>query len=301
MEILFLGTGATLPSVKRNVSSTAVVTDDGVFLFDCGEGTQRQMMIFGFSFMRIRCICITHLHGDHVLGLPGLIQSMALMRRKEELTLIGPRGFAAFYKKLHSAGMVGDAFPVKVTECEDGWKRTFGQMTVSAAEAKHIIDTVAYRIDAPVRAGKFHPEKALKLGLKPGPLFSILQSYKPVNVGGRIVLPEMVMGKPRPGASVGYAVDTRPTRHLATFMRGVNVLIFDSTFSHDLQAKAKQTGHSTATEAAQIAMKCGAKRLYLTHISARYNDSSDLLKEARSVFSPTFAAKDGMRYRVRMS
>lgn len=301
MELCFLGTGATLPSISRNVSSTAVLTDEGILLFDCGEGTQRQMMIHGVSFMKVRWIALSHFHGDHMLGLPGLLQSMELMNRKEPLNIYGPEGTERLLHLMALAGLIGPSFPVIPKSLRHSDVVALGRHRLMAVRAKHTVPALAYRLDAPVRPGRFYPKKAKKLGLEPGPIFGKLQRGETVTWKGRSITPSMVLGPPRPGPSVGYAVDTRPTRFITIGMKGVDALIFDSTFASEMISRARMTGHSTAAEAAEVAKKCGARKLYLTHISGRYDDVRILVNEARAVFSRSYAVRDGMRRIVKSS
>lgn len=300
MEILFLGTGATLPSRSRNVSSTAVILDGDVLLFDCGEGTQRQLMVSGLSFMRIEWIAISHFHGDHVLGLPGLLQSMSLSNRKRKLTFFGPVGTATFIEYLKAGGLVPSTFPITCVEMEDGSSSAIGEFTLRSVNATHRTRALSFRLDGKRRPGKFHPKKAVKLGVLPGPDFGRLQRGTDVEGQRGKVKPSDVMGPARPGPSVGYAVDTRPNGRIGRLMKGVDVLIFDSTFSSELLKRAKETGHSTALEAATVARKAGVGRLYLDHISGRYEDTGAILKEAREVFEKSFVARDFLRHRVRL-
>lgn len=300
MEILFLGTGATLPSRKRNVSSTAVILDGHVLLFDCGEGTQRQMMVSGLSFMRIEWIAISHFHGDHVLGLPGLLQSMSLANRKGTLTFFGPRGTASFLEYLKGGGLIPSSFPITCIEMQDGSSANLGDYTIRSVDATHRTRALSFRVDGKMRPGRFYPRKAARLGVVAGPDFGNLQQGREITVMGRRVKPSDVMGPPRAGPSVGYAVDTRPNGRISRLMKHVDVLIFDSTFSSDLLRRARETGHSTAAEAASVARKVGAGRLYLDHISGRYEDPGEILREARSVFQKSFVARDFLRYRIKL-
>ena len=299
MEIVFLGTGATLPSRVRNVSSTAVILEGGVLLFDCGEGTQRQLILSGVSFMKVNWIVLSHFHGDHVLGIPGLLQSMSLSGRRDELVFHGPEGTAAFIKHMIKGGLIPQSFPISAVEMKGGESRQMGEYKLSCVNATHNTMTLSFRLDGKPRPGRFYPKKAMKLGVKPGPLFGILQKNRQVKVEGRIVRPSEVMGKPRPGPSIGYAIDTRPNRDISSLMKGVDVLIFDSTFSGELKKRAVETGHSTCIEAATIAQRARVGRLYLDHISARYEDTSPLLSEARKKFPRSYVAKDFMRYVVK--
>ena len=299
LEIVFLGTGATLPSKKRNVSSTAVKLDGGILLFDCGEGTQRQMIMSGVSYMKIEWIAISHFHGDHVLGIPGLLQSMNLSNRKNKLTFFGPEGTSVLLEYMRKGGLIPGSFPISVVEMESGSAARMGEYTIRAVNSTHGTTALSFRVDGKQRPGKFNPKKALELGLKEGPQFSLLQKGKAVEAGGKTIRPSDVMGKPRPGPSVGYAVDTRPNRSIAGLMKDVDLLIFDSTFSQELERRARLTGHSTAVEAAGVAKKAGAGRLYLDHISARYEDTALLLREARSVFRRSYLARDFLRVIVK--
>lgn len=299
MEIVFLGTGATLPSRTRNVSSTAVILEGGVALFDCGEGTQRQLILSGVSFMKVNWIVLSHFHGDHVLGIPGLLQSMSLSGRKNELAFYGPEGTSAFIKHMIKGGLIPTSFPISAVELKGGESRQLGEYSLSCANATHNTRTLSFRLDGKLRPGRFYPKKAMKLGVRPGPMFGTLQKNRQVKVGGRIVRPSDVMGKPRPGPSIGYAIDTRPNRNIFALMKDVDVLIFDSTFSGEMKKRAVETGHSTCTEAAMIAQRAHAGRLYLDHISARYEDTSLLLTEARKTFPRSYVAKDLMRCAVK--
>ncbi len=299
MEIVFLGTGATLPSKVRNVSSTAVILEGGVSLFDCGEGTQRQLILSGVSFMKVNWIVLSHFHGDHVLGIPGLLQSMSLSGRRDELVFYGPEGTAAFIKHMIKGGLIPRSFPISAVEMKGGESRQMGEYTLSCVNATHNTRALSFRLDGKPRPGRFYPKKAMKLGVKPGPLFGTLQKNRQVKVEGRIVRPSEVMGKPRPGPSIGYAIDTRPNRDISSLMKGVDVLIFDSTFSGELKKRAVETGHSTCVEAATTAQRARVGRLYLDHISARYEDTSPLLSEARKKFPRSYVAKDFMRYVVK--
>ncbi len=301
MEVLFLGTGATLPSRKRNVSSTAVIIDDRILLFDCGEGTQRQLMLSGRSYMRVRWIALSHFHGDHVLGIPGLVQSMQFSGREEELTLFGPSGLKRFLKAMWAAGLLNNTFPIRAIEMNDGRTRAVdaGRFTIRSVDSEHNTISLAFRMQGKDRPGRFNPARANRLGIPRGPLFSRLQKGSPVTVGGKLVRPEMVMGPPRPGPSVGYAVDTRPTDGIAELMKDVSVLVFDSTFDASLHSRALETKHSTCVEAATIAKRAGAGRLFLTHISGRYEDTALLRDQAREIFPSAFVARDLQSYVLR--
>lgn len=266
---------------------------------DCGEGTQRQMIRAGVSYMKVKWIALSHFHGDHVLGVPGLLQSMALSNRKSVLTFFGPAGLADLLTYMQKGGLIPTSFPVHAVEMESGSSARIGGHTLRAVNATHKTRALSFRVDGDERAGRFYPKRALRLGVPPGPMFGKLQRYQEVVVGGRTVHPSEVMGPRRAGPSVGYAVDTRPNRAIQGLMKGVGVLIFDATFSGDMLRRAKLTGHSTAAEAAECARKAGAGRLYLDHISGRYEDTSVLLSEARDIFPKSYMARDFLRHRVK--
>ncbi len=283
-----------MPSRKRNVSSTAVILDDRILLFDCGEGTQRQLMISGRSYMKVRWLALSHFHGDHILGIPGLIQSMQFSGRKEELTFFGPEGLTHFLNGLLKSGLLNNTFPVRTVEMPGNRQSIFdaGKFTLKAVASKHNVPSLAFRLQEKDRPGRFYPGKASKLGVPPGPLFGRLQKGSSVTARGKRITSGMVMGPPRAGPSVGYAVDTRPTARITALMKCVSVLIFDSTFDESLISKARDTKHSTCVEAALTAKQADAGRLYLTHIGGRYDDSRVLREQARSIFPATFVARD---------
>ena len=301
MELLFLGTAATLPSTKRNVSSCAVILDEGTFLFDCGEGTQRQMMLAGISYMKVNWIALSHFHGDHVLGIPGLIQSMQLSGRKRELYVIGPEGLSGLLMSMLEMRMLTNTFRIIPVELSKNTPFDFEKYRLICDNAKHNVKCLAYRLQENDRPGRFNTAKAIQLGVTPGPAFGALQKGKEIIAGGKRITPDMVMGKPRAGLSVGYAVDTRPTREIVRLVRGVDVLVFDSTFDSSLKSRARYTMHSTSAEAATVARKAGVGRLYLTHISGRYETDKLLRDEARALFEKTYVARDFLRYRLRPS
>jgi len=288
-----------MPSRKRNVSSTAVKIDgSGIILMDCGEGTQRQMMHSGLSFMKVRAILLSHFHGDHLLGIPGLLQSMQLSGRSEDLIIMGPDGVDTLVEIIAALGPRINSFEIKPVRVRPGEDRSVLSLQLKSAWGRHGVPVLAYRLDAPERQGRFRPERAISLGIEPGPLFGRLQRNIPVVIEGRTITPEMVMGRKRKGASIGYAVDTRPTQDIIRLMHGVSVLIHDSTFGPEMQRKAMERGHSTCTEAAEVAKEASVRRLFLTHISARYEDDRYLRDEARRIFRNSYVAHDFLKYRI---
>jgi len=286
VRIVFLGTSAGMPSRSRNVAAVAVVMDGHVLLFDCGEGTQQQLM--RCEHVRsggIEAIFITHLHGDHLFGLPGLLSSLGLGGRRDPLTVYGPRGLAAYLKSIPYFGI---AYELTVIEIEAGEVRRGKGYRVNAAPVVHHAPCFAYRVDEDERPGKFDADKARALGVPPGPAFGALQRGE--DVGG--VRSADVVGPSRPGRSVVYCTDTRPCESAVVLSRGANVLIHESTYDATLSAEATARDHSTAAEAATVARDADVERLILTHISPRYETSDVLVSEARAIFPNTEAASD---------
>lgn len=294
MRLVFLGTGSGWPTKSRNVSSIALEDRGDVLLMDCGEGTQRQILYTSISFMKISRILITHFHGDHILGIPGLIQSMALAGRERPLFIAGPQGVEDLVGRLLSLGDFRRTFEVHAVPMVDGDLIDTGTHIIRAAGVKHSIPTLAYSVEEKERPGRFDREKAISLGVPEGPLFGRLQRGESVTVNGRTIEPEEVMGPSRPGLKVVYSGDTAPSESMVKLSAGADVLIHEATFSAEMVEKALDFGHSTSVHAAEIAKRAGVKRLILTHISPRYEDASPLLNEAREVFEDVEIAEDFM-------
>lgn len=298
-KITFLGTSGTVPSIERNSSAIFVQFGGQCLLFDCGECTQRQMMIAKTGF-KLDSIFITHLHTDHFIGIFGLIETMSLNERKEELNVYSPR--ARFLKALFEAfGYDQLNYPIRVKEMKDGSEVKFDCFKVVAFKTKHIVESVGYAIIENDRRGKFNREKAEKeYGIPPGPLYAKLANGESVIWNGRIITPEMVLGPSRRGRKVVYTGDTRPVERTVEIAKNADLLIHDASFLDELKEWAVESGHSTAREAAEVARKAGVKKLILTHISTRYSkDVTPLLDEAREVFEDVTVAEDLMTLEVR--
>jgi len=295
LSVTFLGTGAACPTVERNVSGLAVQREGEMILFDCGEGTQRQMMRYGvgFSFTEV---FFTHFHADHMLGIIGLLRTMGLQDRTAPVTLYGPRGAERILNAAMSLGVERNRFPVSVVEVRPGERLRRDEYDVVVFETDHRADTVGYALAEHTRLGRFHPERARELGIPEGPLWGRLHRGETVTLDdGRIVRPEDLVGAPRRGRTLVYSGDTRPHLALLEASRGADLLIHEATFGGDEADRAVETGHSTASEAARVALEAGVRRLVLTHISPRYTrDAPELLAEARAVFPETLIARDGM-------
>jgi ribonuclease Z len=298
VEIVFLGTGGSVPTRNRNTSATAVRVGPEILLFDCGEGTQRQLMGSTVSFMKITRIFITHLHGDHFLGLPGLVQSMNFAGRTEPLEIYGPEGTSDMVDTIISLGYFQAGFEVIGQDVEDYQVVQAKGYSVMAVRTDHSVPSFGFVLEEDARPGRFNKERAMELGVPEGPLFSKLQSGSSVTVKGRAVTPEMVIGDPRPGLRVAFSGDTRPSEHFMESILGCDLLVHEATADVSLHEKAKEFGHSTARDAATIASLAGVKTLYLNHFSGRYEDVGLLVDEAREVFPNTFASEDLMIVQV---
>lgn len=299
MQIVFLGTGGSWPSKDRNVSAVAVRIGKDVLLFDCGEGTQRQLMSSNMSFMKINRIMISHFHGDHFLGLPGLIQSMSLNNRKKPLEIYGPHGTVKLVNILINLGYFTPTFDFVVKDLKDNDTVKCDGYIIKAKTAEHNVPTLAYAVEENTRPGRFNVKKAKKLGIPEGPLFRRLQKGENVTVKGRRITPDMVLGRPRKGKKIVYIPDTKPSEAIADFAKGSNVLIHDATADSSLEKKANRYGHSSARQAAVTAEKAGVKLLFLTHISPRYEDAGILEKDAKKVFPNSVVAEDFLEYDVK--
>lgn len=300
MKLIFLGTSGSIPTTERNLPAIVLRRDRELLLFDCAEGTQRQMARAGVSPMRLKAVFLTHFHGDHFLGLPGLVQTLALMNRTDELEVYGPPGTVELVEKLLGLGYYTLTFKVQAHDIEPGGELRRDEHVIKTCEVEHTVQSLAYAAIEDPRPGKFYPEKAIALGVKRGPDFSRLRSGQSVELAsGRVVKPGQVMGPPRPGRKVVYAGDTRPCERVVELARGADVLIHDSTLANELLDKAIESGHSTPQEAAEVAKKAGVKQLVLIHISPRYVDDAVLLKEAQKIFPNVIVAKDLMELEVR--
>jgi ribonuclease Z len=302
MQVTFLGTSAAVPTVDRNVAALMMQREGELLLFDCGEGTQRQMMRYASGFA-IEEVFITHFHADHTLGVPGLLRTMGLQGRAAPLRLYGPRGAQRHLGALTALGMERPKFAVEVFELRAGDVMPRGEYDLIVGEAQHKGDCLAYAIAERERLGRFDPARAVALGVPEGPLWGRIHKGEAVTLdGGRIVSPEELVGPPRPGRRVVYTGDTAPCSAITELARGADLLIHEATFGEDERERARETGHSTARDAATVAREAGVKRLVLTHISARYTrEAPELVAEAREIFAAVDVARDGMVVEVPFS
>jgi ribonuclease Z len=263
-------------------------------LFDCGEGTQRQMMRYGTGF-GIQAIFVTHVHADHFLGIIGLLRTMGLQGREEPLRIYCPKGAKEVLEAATHLGFDRVQFPVSIRELAPGETIGFGEYEVEAFEVQHGTQAIGYALREQPRLGRFDVEKARALGIPDGPLFGKLHKGEAVEVDGNTIHPSQLVGDARPGRLVVYTGDTRPFAGTAEIAKGADLLIHEATFTDEEAQRAHETFHSTALGAATLAREAGVERLVLTHISARYADNTTpLLEEGRQAFPRTRVAHDGL-------
>lgn len=290
-----------MPTPIRNPSAVLINREGELILFDCGEGTQRQMMRSKTGMMRLNYIFITHFHADHLLGIPGLLETMAFQGRKSPITIAGPPQIARVVELFGMLGYYSRKYEIRALELSPGDIVRMNGCQVEVLETLHSVPSLGYCLREDMRAGRFDREAAIELGVPPGPLFGKLQRGVVVDIDGRSVKPKQVMGPPRPGRTIVYTGDTRPVKAVEDASRGADLLIHDGTLADEMAEWAVETKHSTAGEAAKLASRAGVKKLVLTHISSRYSeDSSVLLADAKRFFDETVVAEDLMKIEIQL-
>ena len=299
LRLTFLGTSAAQPTIGRNLTGLAIRRERELFLLDCGEGTQRQMIRYGTGF-DVAAIFFTHFHADHYLGLLGFLRTLHMQGREAPLALYGPAPARSLLDRALHLGFEDYLFPVTITELEGGAKVQLDGAVVEALPVEHGMPALGYALREAERPGTFHPDRAAALGVPEGPLFGKLQHGEPVTLGsGRRVDPGEVLGPPRPGRKLVLSGDTRPCEAVRHAARGADLLVHESTFEARDLARAKETSHSTAREAASLARSAGVRRLALTHFSSRYEERLQQLgEEARAEFPEVTLAYDGLSIEV---
>lgn len=296
LKLTFLGTSAAQPTLHRNLSGLAVKADTDLLLFDCGEGSQRQMVRFGTGFT-VDAVFFTHFHADHYLGIIGFLRTLGMMGREHAIHLYGPPPARRLLHQAVHLGVEAMSFPIEIHEVKDGDVIRREGYSLHVVGVDHRINALAYALVEDGRPGRFHVEKARELGVPPGPSFGKLQKGEAVTLpDGRTVKPEDVLGPPRQGRRVVISGDTRPCAAVVNASKDADLLIHESTFSDDEQERAQETHHSTAREAAWVAREAGARRLILTHLSSRHDtDPAKLLAQAREEYKgPLEVAYDGL-------
>jgi len=293
MQLVFLGTSSAAPTVERGLSSIALMREGELLLFDAGEGMQRNFIKAGLGMNRKMKVFISHMHADHCVGLLGLLQTMSLQEREKSIDVYGEARVKEFLQENMRIINFGLTFEVNVHVIKkEGVAVKEDEYQITCCEAMHSVPSLAFCLEEFDRPGAFDIKQAKKLGIPEGELYGKLQRGQDIVHGGKKIKSSQVVGPPRKGRKVGISGDTRPTDKLAKFFKGCDVLVFESTYGRDKQQKAIENWHSTAAEAARVAKKAGAGKLFLTHFSARYDETSLLVKEASAIHPDVEAAED---------
>jgi len=299
MKLVFLGTAGAQPTENRGLSCICLEREGEILMFDAGEGAQFSYLKSRLGWNKKMKIFVTHLHGDHCVGILGLLQTMTLQHRTESIEIYGPDGIDEFIAANAKILKFGLSFPVMITTVTEEKIVDEKSYSVFACKAKHSVPTFSYLFQEKEKPGRFHPEKAKQLGVPEGELWSKLQNGQEVKVGDKTIKPSDVLGGKRSGKKIGISGDTRPTKQLEEFFQNCDYLTFDSTYLDELQEKAVETYHSTAKEAATLAKNANIKNLILTHFSARYKDESVLVEEAKTIHSSVIGAKDLLEIEIK--
>lgn len=304
-DIIPLGTASAIPAHGRHLSACALQREGHILLFDCGEGTQYQLQRAGLRRSHIEAIFITHFHGDHLYGLPGIVTTFALLGRTAPLTIVGPEGMSTVLQSL--PGLKSDWLPfeVRYVELEEGFEHALvyetDEFTVAARPLDHRVFAAGFRFETRPRPGRVDAERARALGLAGPQIGALVRGETVTTDAGRVVRPEEIQGPVRPGVSFAYCLDTAPCAGTRRLAEGADLVLHDATFGEELHDRAAETGHATARQAAEVAREAGAKRLLLTHFSARYETPEPLVAEARRVFENTDAAREVETYSLQDS
>ncbi|MDD1752315.1 MAG: ribonuclease Z [Methanotrichaceae archaeon] len=301
LTVTFLGTAGSLPTPERNPSAIMINREGELILLDCGEGTQRQMMRARTGMMRLNYIFITHLHADHILGIPGLIETMAFQGREQPLVIAGPVHTIELVEKLSSICFLARDFDVRAMDLEPGEVIRMNGYQVESLETHHSVPSLGFSLVEDRRLGKFNRDAAVALGIPSGPSFGKLQRGQSIKINSILIQPEQVMGQSRPGRKIVYSGDTRPCWAVELASCNADLLIHDGSLADDMAEWARETKHSTAGEAARLAKRANVRQLVLTHISPRYSeDLTPLLKDSRSIFENTLLAEDLMKLDIKL-
>ncbi len=304
MELLFLGTGAGVPAKLRNVTSIALklLEERGaVWLFDCGEATQHQILHTSLKPRRIEKIFITHLHGDHIYGLPGLLGSRSFQGGESQLTVYGPKGIKEYIHVSLSVSRTHLQYPLEVIEIDEGVIFEDQGFIVEARELDHALPTFGYRVVEKDKPGVLQVEQLQERGIQPGPIYKKLKLGETVQLeDGNKVDGTDFLGSSIPGRVVTILGDTRVCSNAVKLGQSADVLVHEATFNREQEGMAREYFHSTTKQAGETALAAGAKVLFLTHISSRYAKESwgELEKEAKDVFQNTYIASDFMEYDI---
>jgi ribonuclease Z len=293
LQVIILGTGSALPTPERRTSATAILYEGEMLLFDCGEGTQLQIRKAGLRHGKLSRIFITHMHGDHVIGIMGLLMTMELSRRERPIELYGPPELGDYVTASARLLSTGFRYPIVFHAVRPGIICQTATYEVECLPLNHRILTYGYALQERDKPGAFNLARAQALSIPQGPLFGRLQRGQAVTLpDGRTIAPQDVLGAPKPGRRIAYCLDTRPCPEAADLARDADLLLYDSTLAAGAEQEAAEKGHSTSRQAAVLAKEAGVKRLVLTHISSRYTDARQLLAGLEGLHDDIVMARD---------
>ena len=292
MKLVFLGTSAAQPTEFRGLSCICLEREGEILMFDAGEAAQISYLKSGLGWNKKMKIFVTHLHGDHCIGILGILQTMTMQHRTEPLEIYGPSGIEEFISANIKVLNFGLSFPVLISKVNEGMIFDSKAYSVYACKANHSITAYSYLFEEKDKPGRFNLEKAKELGIPEGHLWKKLQDGNNIEVDGKIIKPNQVLGERRMGKKIGISGDTMPTKNLEEFFKNCDYLVFDSTFLDEIKEKAAETCHSTAKQAAVLSKNANVKNLILTHFSARYRDEVRHMDEAKEIHDSVITAKD---------
>jgi len=299
MKLVFLGTSASQPTENRGLSCICLEREGEILMFDAGEAAQISYMKSGLGWNKKMKIFVTHLHGDHCVGILGLLQTMSMQNRTETLEIFGPSGIDEFIAANIKILNFGLSFPVLINIIKDGKIFENEKYSMYACKANHSVTAFSYLFEEKDKPGRFNVEKAKELGIPEGELWNKLQSGNEIIINKKTIRPDQVLGEKRAGKKIGISGDTMPTEELEKFFDGCDYLVFDSTFLDEEKQRAQDTCHSTAKQAATLGKNAKVKNLILTHFSARYKDEVGHLKEAKEIHNSVTTARDLLEIEIK--
>jgi ribonuclease Z len=299
MKLVFLGTSAAQPTENRGLSCICLEREGEILMFDAGEAAQISYMKSGLGWNKKMKMFVTHLHGDHCVGILGLLQTMSMQNRTETLEIFGPSGIDEFIAANIKVLNFGLSFPVLITIIKEGKIFESKKFSIYACKANHSVTAFSYRFEEKDKPGRFNVAKAKELNIPEGELWNKLQNGNEITINEKIIKPEQVLGEKRSGIKIGISGDTMPTDELEKFFKECDYLVFDSTFLDKEKQKAQDTCHSTAKQAATLGKNASVKNLVLTHFSARYKDEIGHLREAQEIHNSVITARDLLEIEIK--
>ena len=292
MKLVFLGTSAAQPTERRGLSCICLEKEGEILMFDAGEAAQIAYMKSGLGWNKKMKLFVTHLHGDHCVGILGLLQTMSMQNRTESLEIFGPKGIDEFLAANIKVLNFGLPFSILINIISEGKIFENKKYLIHTTKANHSVTAFSYLFEEKDKPGRFNVEKAKELGIPEGELWNKLQNGEEITSNKKIIKPEQVLGEKRPGKKIGISGDTMPTKKLEEFFYQCDYLVFDSTFIEEEKQRALDTCHSTAKQAAELGKNAEVKNLILTHFSARYKDELQHKMEAEKIHNSVITAKD---------